>query len=115
MDFDYSPRQKELMKRIGDFMDEHIFPSEEIYSAQMQAARSGGNPWIVVPVVEQLKSKARGHGLWNLFLPHSEHGAGLSNLDYAPLAEMMQQLAATPMRDRAVAGIERRDRASGGD
>ena len=89
MDFDYSPRQKEWMKRVADFMDEHVYPAEEVYSAQMQAARAGGNPWIVVPVVEELKAKARHRGLWNLFLPHSEHGAGLSNLDYAPLAETM--------------------------
>jgi alkylation response protein AidB-like acyl-CoA dehydrogenase len=89
MDFDYSPRQKEWMKRLGDFMKDHVYPAEERYAAQMQAARAGGNPWIVVPVVEELKAKAKQHGLWNLFLPRSEHGAGLSNLDYAPLAEMM--------------------------
>jgi acyl-CoA dehydrogenase len=89
MDFDYSPRQKEWMKRVGDFMDEHVYPAEQIYSAEMQTARTSGNPWIVVPIVEALKAKAKAHGLWNLFLPHSGHGAGLSNLDYAPLAELM--------------------------
>jgi alkylation response protein AidB-like acyl-CoA dehydrogenase len=89
MDFDYSPRQKEWMKRLGEFMDEFVYQAEEIYSAQMQEARANGNPWVVVPVVEELKAKARQRGLWNLFLPHSHHGAGLSNLDYAPLAEMM--------------------------
>ena len=51
--------------------------------------REKGNRWIVVPVVEELKAKAKRQGLWNLFLPHSEHGAGLTNLEYAPLAEMM--------------------------
>ncbi|HXM00609.1 MAG TPA: acyl-CoA dehydrogenase family protein, partial [Rhizomicrobium sp.] len=89
MDFDYSPRQKEWMKRVGDFMDQHIHPAEETYSKQMQDARDKGNPWIVVPVVEELKKKAKPAGLWNLFLNESEHGAGLTNLEYAPLCEMM--------------------------
>jgi alkylation response protein AidB-like acyl-CoA dehydrogenase len=89
MDFDYSPRQREWMKRVGDFMEAHIFPAEQTYQEQMQEARDKGNPWIVVPVVEELKKKAKAQGLWNMFLPHSEHGAGLSNLEYAPLSEMM--------------------------
>ena len=89
MDFDYSPRQKEWMKRVGDFMEHHIHPAEEVYAKEMQAARDKGNPWIVVPVVEELKKKARPAGLWNLFLNESEHGAGLTNLEYAPLCEMM--------------------------
>ncbi|HUJ48500.1 MAG TPA: acyl-CoA dehydrogenase family protein [Rhizomicrobium sp.] len=89
MDFDYSPRQREWMKRVGDFMDAYIFPAEQVYQEQMGKAREDGNPWIVVPVVEDLKKKAKAQGLWNMFLPHSEHGAGLSNLDYAPLSEMM--------------------------
>ena len=89
MDFDYSPRQKEWMKRVGDFMDAHIYPAEEVYTRQMNEAREKGNPWIVVPVVEELKVKARKQGLWNLFLNESENGAGLTNLDYAPLCEMM--------------------------
>ena len=93
MDFDYSPRQREWMKRVGDFMEEHVFPAEETYTAQMNAAREKGNPWIVVPVVEDLKKKAKAQGLWNMFLPHSEHGAGLSNLEYAPLAEMMGRVS----------------------
>ena len=89
MDFDYSPRQREWMKRVGDFMDAHIYPAEETYNKQMQAAREKGNPWIAVPVVEELKKKARAQSLWNMFLNESEHGAGLSNLEYAPLAEIM--------------------------
>jgi len=89
MNFDYSPRQKEWIKRISDFMDQHIYPAEEKYAAQMEEATKKGNRWIVVPVVEDLKKIAKGQGLWNMFLPHSEHGAGLSNLEYAPLAEMM--------------------------
>ena len=89
MDFDYSPRQREWMKRVGDFMDAHVYPAEETYSAQMLEAREKGNPWIVVPVVEELKKKAKAQGLWNLFLNESENGAGLTNLEYAPLSEMM--------------------------
>ena len=89
MDFDYSPRQREWMKRIDDFMQKHIHPAEVIYAEQMESARKKGNPWIVVPIVEELKKKAKAQGLWNLFLNESKHGAGLTNLEYAPLAEMM--------------------------
>ncbi len=89
MDFDYTPRQKEWMKRVGDFMDRYVYPAEKTYNDQMAEARTKGNPWIVVPVVEELKAKAKGQGLWNLFLNESPHGAGLTNLEYAPLAEMM--------------------------
>ena len=89
MNFDYSPRQKEWMARVGEFMDRHVCPAEETYAVQMEEATRNGNRWIVVPVVEELKAKAKRHGLWNLFLPDSERGAGLSNLEYAPLAEMM--------------------------
>ncbi len=89
MDFDYSPRQKEWMRRVGDFMDRFIYPAEATYSAQMAEARKKGNPWIVIPVVEELKQKAKAQWLWNLFLNESEHGAGLTNLEYAPLSEMM--------------------------
>src|SRR4051812_11442993 len=89
MDFDYSVRQREWLKRVGEFMERHVLPAEQTYHAQMGAARENGNPWIVVPVVEELKAKARAQGLWNMFLPGSKHGAGLSNLEYAPLSEAM--------------------------
>ena len=89
MDFDYSPRQREWMKRVGDFMNEYIYPAEETYNEQMRVAREKGNPWIAVPVVEELKKKAKAQGLWNLFLNESEHGAGLTNLEYAPIAEIL--------------------------
>ena len=89
MDFDYSPRQKEWLKRVGDFIDRFVVPAEETYAVQMQTARDNGNPWIVLPVVEELKAEAKRHGLWNLFLNDSEHGVGLTNLEYAPLAELM--------------------------
>jgi alkylation response protein AidB-like acyl-CoA dehydrogenase len=89
MDFDYSPRQREWMKRAGEFMDAYVYPAEQTYERQLNDARENGNPWIVVPIVEELKQKAKSDGLWNMFLPESCHGAGLSNLDYAPLAEIM--------------------------
>jgi alkylation response protein AidB-like acyl-CoA dehydrogenase len=89
MNFDYTPRQKEWMRRVGEFMDKYVYPAEKTYNDQMAAAREKGNPWIVVPVVEELKAKAKSQGLWNLFLNESKHGAGLTNLEYAPLAEMM--------------------------
>jgi len=89
MNFDYTPKMKEWIRRVGDFMERHIHPAEKIYNDQMTEARAKGNPWIVVPVVEELKAKAKAQGLWNLFLNESEHGAGLTNLEYAPLSEMM--------------------------
>jgi len=89
MNFDYTPRMKQWIAKVSDFMDRHVYPAEEIYNKQMSEARAKGNPWIVVPVVEELKAKAKAQGLWNLFLNDSEHGAGLTNLEYAPLAEMM--------------------------
>src|SRR5262249_28899730 len=66
---------------------EHVYPAEATYAEQMAAF--GANRWQVVPIVETLKVLAKGTGLWNLFLPESAHGAGLSNLEYAPLAEVM--------------------------
>ena len=89
MDFDYTPRMKEWIRRVSDFMDKNVYPAEAVYNEQMSEARAKGNPWIVVPVVEDLKAKAKAQGLWNLFLNESSHGAGLTNLEYAPLAEMM--------------------------
>jgi alkylation response protein AidB-like acyl-CoA dehydrogenase len=73
-------------------MDRNVIPAEKTYNDQMAEARAKGNPWIVVPVVEELKAKAKAQGLWNLFLNESEHGAGLTNLEYAPLCEMMGRI-----------------------
>ncbi len=89
MNFDYIPKMKDWIRRVGDFMDRNVYPAEKTYNDQMAEARAKGNPWIVVPVVEELKAKAKPLGLWNLFMNESEHGAGLTNLEYAPLAEMM--------------------------
>ena len=86
MDFSHSPKAEELLERLQAFMEEHIYPNEKTYKEE-QAAMV--DRWQPVPVVERLKPAARAAGLWNLFLPHSERGAGLSNVDYAPLAEAM--------------------------
>ena len=85
MDFAHSPKVEALKARLEAFMEEHVYPAEERYFREAMDL----GPWAVWPVVEELKPKAREAGLWNLFLPGSEHGAGLSNLEYAPLCEVM--------------------------
>jgi acyl-CoA dehydrogenase len=89
MDFQYSPKVKELQKRLIAFMDEHVYPNEDRYYAEVESNRKKGNPWVPTVVIEELKDKARAQGLWNLFLPESHRGAGLTNLEYAPLCEIM--------------------------
>ena len=100
MDFEYSTRQKELIARVSTFMDEHVLPAVPVYEQQHET----GDPWKVIPVVEELKAKARAAGLWNMFMPpHSGashvdetfvfEGLRLTNLDYAPLAEMMGRVS----------------------
>jgi acyl-CoA dehydrogenase len=89
MDFDYSPKVRDLQKRLNAFMDEHIYPNEEVFDQEVAANRAAGNPWVPTAIIEQLKDKARAADLWNLFLPQSERGAGLTNLEYAPLCEIM--------------------------
>jgi len=86
MDFDFSPKVSKLSSRIREFMDAHVYPNESAYFAVLD---QGDSRWVIPPIMEDLKQKAREAGLWNLFLPESEHGAGLSNLEYAPLAELM--------------------------
>ena len=85
MHFDYSDKVKALQKRVGDFMEKHVYPNEETAFRQLNE----GERWQPLPIVEELKEKAKAAGLWNLFLPESELGAGLTNLEYAPLAEIM--------------------------
>ncbi|MDA8373732.1 MAG: acyl-CoA dehydrogenase family protein [Actinomycetota bacterium] len=86
MDFELSPKAKDLRERLLAFMEESVYPAEAVYEEQM---RSAGDPHFHPPVIEELKAKARTRGLWNLFLPHkTEWTDGLSNLDYAPLAEI---------------------------
>ena len=89
MDFEHSPKVRDLMARVRAFMDEYILPAEPLFEAEMKDFRAAGNPWQEPQVMEALKHKARAAGLWNLFLPESPLGAGLSNLEYAPLAEIM--------------------------
>ncbi len=86
MNFDYSPKVAALRARVLEFMEQHVYPSEAGYFTALNEAASR---WTVPPVIESLKAQARDSGLWNLFLPDSELGAGLSNLEYAPLAEVM--------------------------
>ncbi len=85
MDFSYSPKTQELLDKLIAFRDEHIYPNEAVFSRQVNE----GDRWAAVPVVAELQALAREQGLWNLFLPEPEYGAGLSNLEYAPLAEVM--------------------------
>jgi acyl-CoA dehydrogenase len=93
MDFEYSKRTKEYMEQLSDFMEKHIYPSEQIFVDQLNAQPTR---WQVPPVMEELKAKARERGLWNLFLPESELGAGLTNLEYASLCEVMGRSPLAP-------------------
>jgi acyl-CoA dehydrogenase len=85
MDFEHSTKVKALQKRLQAFMDEHICPNAQRYRQEIQA----GDRWQPTGLIDELKPKARAAGLWNLFLPDSRHGAGLTNLEYAPLCEIM--------------------------
>jgi acyl-CoA dehydrogenase len=86
MDFQPSERCSEFKERLSAFMDTHVHPAEAVYESQL---RDSGNPHSQPPVMEELKTRAREAGLWNMFLPDATHGAGLSNSDYAPLAEIL--------------------------
>jgi acyl-CoA dehydrogenase len=86
MNFEYSEKAKSYLERINAFMDEHVYPNEEELHRQLG---KGETRWRTPPIVQELRARARREGLWNLFLPKSELGAGLSNLEYAPLAEVM--------------------------
>ena len=86
VDFELTDRAKDFQERLLAFMDEHVYPAERVWVEQV---RSADTPHVHPPVMEELKAEAKRRGLWNLFLPDSEHGAGLSNCDYAPLAEIM--------------------------
>ena len=85
MQFEYSSKVKELQQKVSAFMDEHIYPNEATFLSQI----AEGDRWQPTAIMEELKERARAAGLWNLFLPESEHGAGLTNLEYAPLCEIM--------------------------
>jgi len=87
MQFEHSDTAKQWIERVEAFMDAHVYPNEDTYARQMEAF--GDNRWQVPQILEDLKVKAREAGLWNMFLPEGEGGAGLTNLEYAPLAEIM--------------------------
>jgi acyl-CoA dehydrogenase len=89
VEFAHTEKVQQLQARLTRFMDEHIYPAERAYHEEVAANRRAGNPWLATRIMEELKTRARAEGLWNLFLPESERGAGLSNLEYAPLCEIM--------------------------
>jgi acyl-CoA dehydrogenase len=97
MDFEYSPKVKELQARLNDFMNRHIYPNEERYHHEVDTNRKNGNAWVPTKVIEDLKPLARQAGLWNLFLPFSKRvPEGLTNLEYAPLCEIMGRVHWAP-------------------
>src|SRR5262245_23488340 len=85
MHFEHSEKVKDLQNRLGEFMNQYIYPNEQRYTAEIQDP----DRWQPTPIVEELKAKAKAAELWNLFLPESEYGAGLTNIEYAPLCEIM--------------------------
>jgi acyl-CoA dehydrogenase len=85
MDFAYSPKVQQLRERVTAFMDTHVYPAEAVFDQQVAT----GDRWQPTAIMDELKAKAKAEGLWNLFLPDSEQGFGLTNLEYAPLAEIM--------------------------
>jgi len=89
MDFSYSPKTQELQAKVRRFMDDHVTPNEQRYWDELDANTKAGKRWTPLPLIEELKVKARAQGLWNLFLPESDYGYGLTNQEYAPLAEIM--------------------------
>ncbi len=93
MDFEYSKRTKEYMEQLTDFMNAYIYPNERTFEEQLN---SHPTRWQLPPIIEELKAKAKERGLWNLFLPESEYGAGLTNLEYAPLCEIMGRSPIAP-------------------
>ncbi len=93
MNFEYSDKVSRLRERVTEFMNEYVYPNEAAYEEYIDASE---DRWVIPPVMEELKAKAKEAGLWNLFLPESEYGAGLTNLEYAPLAEIMGRSPIAP-------------------
>ena len=93
MNFNHTDKVKEYQARLSDFMDEYIYPNEKLYKEQIDKNEPFSN---VPPIMEELKDKAKEKGLWNLFLPESEYGEGLTNLEYAPLCEIMGRSSIAP-------------------
>lgn len=92
MNFDYTPKTKDLIARVKEFMDAHVYPNEHRFEEEVNT----GDRWQPTQIIEELKPKAKAAGLWNLFLPEFEEGAGLSNLEYAPLCEQMGRVMWSP-------------------
>jgi acyl-CoA dehydrogenase len=95
MDFNFTDRVRDLQKKVGAFMDAHVYPNEHRFFEEIEENRRKGNAWIPTRVIEDLKPKARAAGLWNLWRP-KDHGGALTNLEYAPLCEVMGRLAWAP-------------------
>ena len=93
MDFEYSPKVKEYQKRVSKFIEDHVLDGAVTYQEQIEES---GDPHYMPPVMNELQDKARGEGLWNLFLPDKTYGAGLNNLEYAPLCEIMGHVPIAP-------------------
>jgi acyl-CoA dehydrogenase len=93
LNFDHSEKVMKFKSRLEAFMDELVYPNEKVFEEQLGAA---GSRWMVPPIMEELKEAAREAGLWNMFLPESEYGAGLTNLEYAPLCEVMGRSPIAP-------------------
>ncbi|MGV3499434.1 MAG: acyl-CoA dehydrogenase family protein [Hydrogenophaga sp.] len=97
MQFDYTDKVKAMRERLLAFMDEHIYPNENRFFEEIEANRAKGNAWVPTKIIEELKPKARAAGLWNLFLPRSHRAPeGLSNLEYAPMCEIMGRVPWAP-------------------
>ncbi|WP_179401809.1 acyl-CoA dehydrogenase family protein [Burkholderia guangdongensis] len=96
MHFDYTPKVQMLRTQLNAFFDEHIYPNEQAFHDEVARNRNAGNAWKPVSLLEPLKEKARAADLWNLFLPESSRGAGLTNLEYAPLCEIMGRVPWAP-------------------
>jgi hypothetical protein len=95
MDFDFPPKVKELQSRVSAFMEAHVLPNEATFIAEVDENRRNGNAWIPTKIIETLKEKAKAEGLWNLWRPKA-HGGTLTNLEYAPLCEIMGRVTWGP-------------------
>src|ERR1700683_5316080 len=101
MHFALSNRAQDYLQRLGAFMQEHVLPGEAKYSSEVQNV-ADWRTWKQPSIMEELKAKARSRGLWNLFLPEKQYGAGLTNVEYAPLAEMMGRCRLPPRSSTAI-------------
>tara|TARA_B100001029_G_scaffold40732_1_gene31688 strand:- start:1827 stop:3047 length:1221 start_codon:yes stop_codon:yes gene_type:complete len=89
MKFEHTDKTRSLITKVSEFMQDHVYPAEDIYQQEINEFRKSGNPWQVPQILSELKEKAKELDLWNFFLPESKNGYGLTNLEYAPLAEIM--------------------------